>query len=143
MATRKRVSRKQASGYGSENGAAETRGLGVLVERMGSDLRMVAEAVQGLGESVNRQLGEVHARFDQVDRRFDQVDQRFEQVDQRFERIDQRFERIDQRFEQTDRELALVKSAVLETHREVKELRHAVEDLDARKVDRKELVWLR
>ena len=129
MATRKRVSRKQASGYGSENGAAETRGLGVLVERMGSDLRMVAEAVQGLGESVNRQLGEVHARFDQVDRRFDQVDQRFEQVDRRFE--------------QTDRELALVKIAVLETHREVKELRHAVVDLDARKVDRNELVRLR
>ena len=37
------------------------------------------------------------------------------------------------------KDLSLVKTAVVETNRDMKELRRTVEDLDARKADREEL----
>src|SRR5580704_9127853 len=45
-------------------------------------------------------------------------------------------EGMDRRFDGVDREIALVKGAVVETNRDMKTLRRAVEDLDARKADR-------
>ena len=112
--------------------ARSARAFSVLVEEMRSQFKVFGEALEQQREQMAR-------RFDQVDQRFDQVDRRFDQVDRRFEQVDRRFEQVDQRFERVDRELGLVKAAVLENSREIRQLRGAVEALDAKKADRDEV----
>jgi hypothetical protein len=114
MVTKKRATRKS----GSKNGRADVRALGVVMEQMRSELRVVAEAVAG-----------VNGRLDNVDRRFEQMEQRF----------DQRFDAMDAALATVNADLGLVKIAVLDNSREIKDMRHAVEDVDSRKVDRDEL----
>jgi hypothetical protein len=82
-------------------------GFTVVLEDIRSQFRVFGEALQGIRETMD-------ARFDAVDRRFDAVDARADR---------------------TDGELALVKVAVLENNRELKELRGAV----SRLVDRDEV----
>jgi hypothetical protein len=82
-------------------------GFTVVLEDIRSQFRVFGEALQGIRETMD-------ARFDAVDRRFDAVDARADR---------------------TDGELALVKVAVLENNRELKELREAM----SRFVDRDEV----
>src|SRR5580704_7697763 len=96
-------------------------GFTVVLEDIRSQFRVFGEALQGVRETMD-------ARFDAVDRRFDAVDRRFDAVDRRFDAVDARADR-------TDGELALVKTAVLENNRELKELRGAM----TRLVDRDEV----
>jgi hypothetical protein len=70
----------------------------------------------------------MEAGFVAVDRRFDAIDRRFEAVDRRFDAMDGRLDRV-------EGDLALVKTAVLENSRDLKDLRVAV----TRKVDRDEV----
>ncbi len=117
----------------------EARGFAVVVETMHAEFKVFGEALGGLRAQMTEGFDEMRQRFAEVDRRFEQVDRRFEQVDQRFEGIDERFEGIDQRFDRVERDLGLVKVAVLEHGRELRELRSTVTDLAARKVDRDEV----
>jgi hypothetical protein len=84
-----------------------------------------------LRESHERLREELRAGFAEVDRRFGEVDRRFEKVDRRFEQMDRRFDRIEQ-------DVGLVKIAVLDHSRELKETRAAL----ANKVDRHEVETL-
>jgi archaellum component FlaC len=83
---------------------------------------------KAFGEGQELLRDQMRASFEEVDRRFEQVDRRFEQIDHRFEQMDQRFERIEQ-------DVGLVKIAVLDHARELKEIRTALD----RKVDRDEV----
>jgi hypothetical protein len=76
-------------------------GFTVVLEDIRSQFRVFGEALQGIRETMD-------ARFGAVDRRFDTVDARADR---------------------TDGELALVKVAVLENNRELRELRGAVSRL--------------
>ena len=96
-------------------------GFTVVLEDIRSQFRVFGEALQGIRETMDARFGAVDCRFDAVDRRFDAVDRRFDAVEARADR--------------TDGELALVKVAVLENSRELKELRGAV----SRLVDRNEV----
>jgi hypothetical protein len=126
------AARKRTSSRSGANGGADARAFGVVVEQLRSEFKVVAEAVMGLDARMT-------AGFQGVDRRFEGVDRRFDAIDQRFDAADRRFDALDQRVDRVDRELALVKTAVLDTNREVKALRSAVGDLDAHKADRGEL----
>ena len=79
-------------------------GFTVVLEDIRSQFRVFGEALQGIRETMDARFGAVDSRFDAVDRRFDAV-------------------------ERADGELALVKVAVLENTRELKELRGAVSRL--------------
>src|ERR1700679_96990 len=96
-------------------------GFTVVLEDIRSQFRVFGEALQGIRETMDARFGAVDCRFDAVARRFDAVDRRFDAVEARADR--------------TDGELALVKVAVLENSRELKELRGAV----SRLVDRNEV----
>src|ERR1700722_10844229 len=89
-------------------------GFTVVLEDIRSQFRVFGEALQGIRETMDARFGAVDCRFDAVDRRFDAVEARADR---------------------TDGELALVKVAVLENSRELKELRGAV----SRLVDRNEV----
>jgi hypothetical protein len=89
-------------------------GFTVVLEDIRSQFRVFGEALQGIRETMDARFGAVDSRFDAVDRRFDAVEARADR---------------------TDGELALVKVAVLENNRELKELRGAV----SRLVDRDEV----
>ena len=103
MAARK----KKPSGLASA-GAHE---FAVVIEEIRGQFKVFGEALHGFRDS---------------------VDQRFERIDQRFERIDQRFDQVDRRFDRVDQDIALLKSAVLEHGRELKEIRAEL----VKKVDR-------
>src|SRR5271154_2262622 len=91
-------------------------GFTVVLEDIRSQFRVFGEALQGLSETMG-------ARFEAVDRRFDAVDARSDAVNRCFEAVDRRFDAVDARSDRTDGEIALVKAAVLENNRELKELR--------------------
>jgi chromosome segregation ATPase len=121
----------------------------VVLEEMRSQFKVFGEALFGFREQMEASFAEVHERFEQVDRRFEQVDRRFEQVDRRFEQVDRRFEQVDRRFEQIDKrfehiefDIVLIKSAIMEHGRELRDL-HAggarIEEKLERKVDREEV----
>jgi hypothetical protein len=114
MPAKKRATKKTVT----ENGGAEARGFAVVVEALRSDVRVVAEGVQGLREQMEAGFTEVHRRLEAHDRRFDGMDVRLDRL---------------------ERGLGYVERAVLENGREIKELRHAVEALDERKVGRDEI----
>jgi hypothetical protein len=86
-------------------------GFTVVLEDIRSQFRVFGEALQGIRETMDARFGAVDCRFDAVDRRFDAVEARADR---------------------TDGELALVKVAVLENSRELKELRGAVSRLVGR-----------
>ena len=77
----------------------------VVLEDLNSKFKVFGEGLQGVRDELREFRGEVDLRFEAVDRRFDAVDARSDR---------------------TDGELALVKAAVLENNRELKELRGAV-----------------
>ncbi len=91
--------------------AADTRAFVVVLEEIRAQNKVFGEGQQLLRE-------QMLAGFAEVNQRFEQVDWRFEQVDRRFERI--------------EHDVGLVKTAVLEHARELKEIRVGLE----RKVDR-------
>ena len=103
-------------------------GFTVVLEDIRSQFRVFGESLQALSERMD-------ARFDAVDARFEAVDARFDAVDARFEAVDARFDAVDARADRADGELALVKAAVLDNNRDLKELRGAV----TRLVDRDEV----
>jgi methyl-accepting chemotaxis protein len=140
----------------AERTSEEARAFAVVVETMRGEFKVFGEALGDLTrqvragfdevkrgfEDVHRRFEQVDLRFAQVDARFDQVDARFDQVDARFDQVDARFDQVDARFDRVERDLAdvkhdvgLVKIAVLEHSRELKEVRASLD----RKVDRDEV----
>jgi hypothetical protein len=91
----------------SKQPTAGAHDFAVVTEELRGQFKVFGEALQGFR---------------------DHVDRRFEQIDQRFDRVDRRFDRVDQ-------EMGLLKSAVLEHGRELKEIRAGLE----KKVDRNEV----
>jgi archaellum component FlaC len=67
-----------------------------------------------------------------MDGRFEQIDRRFKQMDGRFEQIDRRFDRMEGRFEGLETDVGLLKLAVTENGRELKQVRASVERLEER-----------
>ena len=108
------AARKKAAKKKATTNGVNAHGFTVVVEEIRGQFKVFGEALQGLSDKVT-------AGFADVDRRFEQVDRRFEQV---------------------DRDLGLVKAAILDHGRELKELRGAVETLAATKVDRDEVAGI-
>jgi hypothetical protein len=104
MGARKRMAKRQQT----DNGGADVRAFTVVVEEIHSQINVFGEKLQAFEQS--------------VERRFDQVDHRFERVDRELALV-----RAEMKagFLATDHELALVKTAVLEHNREIKELRQS------------------
>jgi hypothetical protein len=122
MGARKKTARKRQG----DDGGADVRAFTVVVEEINSKINVFGEKVQALDERIER-------RFDALDER---MERRFDTVDREIALV-----RAEMKagFLATDYELGLVKAAVLHHSRDIKELRLAVDDLDARKVDRDEL----
>jgi hypothetical protein len=133
MGARKKTAKKRQD----ESGAVEVRAFTVVLEDIHAKISVFGERMQGLDDRMATALQQIEQRFDRVDHRFDLVDLRFAKIDERFEKVDREFALVRAEmkagFLGAENELALVKTAVLE------ELRHSVEDLDARKVDRADL----
>lgn len=70
---------------------------------------------------------------------FARVDSRLDGIDGRLDGIDGRLDGMDHRFDQVDREMGLVKTAVLDHGRELKEIRGGIERIERTKVDRDEV----
>jgi hypothetical protein len=118
MATKKKSGRSPSA----------ARGFAVVVEEMRSQFKVFGEALQGLCE--------------RVDAGFAQVDVRFAQVDARFAQVDARFGQVDTRFGQVDREIGLLKTAVLENGRDIRDVRNTLSRVEValeKKVDREEV----
>jgi hypothetical protein len=81
---------------------AQERAFAVALESVRGDLRVVGEALQAQGDALQGFREEVGARFDEVDAQFRQVGAHFNRVD-------------------TD--LGLLKSAVIENTRELRQVR--------------------
>jgi hypothetical protein len=118
MAARK----KTAKNVGGGSSGVDVRAFTVVLEGINAKFNVFGEALQGIQAT--------------MDERFGRVDQRFGLVDRELALM-----RGEMRggFQRVDCELSLVQTAVLENNREIKELRVAIEDLDARKADRAEL----
>jgi hypothetical protein len=109
MSTPKKSIRKTAKRTLARRSPA--REFTVVVEDMRSQFNVFGEALQGLAQQMS-------AGFAQVDARFAQVDARFAQVDARFDGV--------------DREVNLVKGAVLEHGRELRDIRTTLTRIDTR-----------
>jgi hypothetical protein len=93
---------------------ADGHGSGVVVEQMQAHFRVFGEALAGLGARVD-------AGFAETDRRFEAIGRRFDDVDRRFDRL--------------EGDMAFVKTAVIDSARETRAIRDALD----RKVDRDEV----
>jgi chromosome segregation ATPase len=141
----------------------EARAFVVVLEEIRAQNKVFGEGQQLLREQMSAGFEEVNRRFEQVDLRFEQVDLRFEQVDRRFERVEHdiaeirqdiaeirqdvvdirqditeiRQDVVDIRQDITEirQDVGLVKIAVLDHSRELKEVRVALD----KKVDRDEV----
>ncbi len=122
MASRKKSDRGGA-GEPIEGPSADARAFTVAVEQMQSQFKVFGEALLGLTEEVRTGFARVDARFEQVDARFDRIDARFEQVDARFEQVEGRLDHL-------DREVGLVKVAVLENARDIRDVKTSLARLE-------------
>ena len=100
-------------------------GVSVVLEDMRSQFKVFGEALQGFREEFSSGLQGLR----------EEVSAGFEQVARRFEQVDHRFEGIDRELGHLKREVVLVKATVIDTSREVREIRGALE----KKVDRDEV----
>jgi hypothetical protein len=106
------------------NGGA-WRAFTVVREEIHAKIDVFGEKLEAVEASLRGEIGEVRA-----------------EMRAGFRDVDRRFDRVEGELAHVKSDVALVKIAVLENTREVKDLRRAVEDLDARKVDRSELASL-
>ena len=113
---------------------AQERAFAVALESVRGDLRVVGEALQAQGdalqgfrEEVGARFDEVDAQFRRVDARFDEVDTQFRQVGARFDEVDAQFRQVGAHFERVDTDLGLLKSAVIENTRELRQVRVALD----------------
>jgi hypothetical protein len=125
MAVRKRSKSTKRNG----------QAFGVIVEELRGHFRVYGEALAALRQTMDERFDQVDRLFGAMDRRFADVDRRFDQVDQRFTEVDRRFDHVDRRLDRTDSDIGLVKAAVLEHARELKEIRVILE----KKADREEV----
>ena len=111
---------------GRRNKAAKTASVdahafAVVLEEIRAQNKGFGEGQQLLREQMSLLREQMSAGFEDVSRRFEQVDARFERVEGRLDRI--------------ENDVGLVKIAVIEHARELKEIRVALE----KKVDRDEV----
>jgi methyl-accepting chemotaxis protein len=100
--------------------SSDARAFAVVLEEIRAQNKVFGEGQQLLRE-------QMAAGFEEVNRRFEQVDDRFQQVDRHFEHIEQDVAELRQ-------DVGLVKIAVLEHSRGLKEIRVGLD----KKVDRDE-----
>ncbi len=96
----------------------------IVLEDLRSQFKVFGEALGALGEKV-----------DSLEQKVDRLE---EKVDRGFEQVDRRFEQVDRRLETLECDMKLVKTAILDQHRELAtkvsrdELEEAVERAVAR-----------
>jgi hypothetical protein len=134
MAARKNKATKTTS--------EEARAFVVVLEEIraqnkvfGEGQQLLHEQQQMLRQEQQMLRQEMLAGFAEVHRRFQEVDRRFQEVDRRFEAVDGRFDRVEHDIAEIRQDVGLVKIAVLDHARELKEVRVALE----KKVDRDEV----
>ncbi len=108
--------------------SSEARAFVVVLEEIRAQNKVFGEGQQLLHEQMS-------AGFEEVNHRFEQVNHRFEEVNCRFEQVDRRFDRVEHDIAEIRQDVGLVKIAVLDHSRELKEIRVALE----KKVDRDEV----
>jgi tetrahydromethanopterin S-methyltransferase subunit G len=106
---------------------AQERAFAVALESVRGDLRVVGEALQAQGDALQGFREEVGARFDEVDAQFRRVDARFDEVDTRFRQVDAEFRQVGVHFDRVDTDIGLLKSAVIENTRELRQVRAALD----------------
>ena len=131
--------------------SVSVREFTVILEDVRSRFTVFGEALQSLDAKVERGFarvdGDMAAGFARVDREmaagFARVDQ---EMTARFGRVDDEFERVDHGmaagFARVDRDIGLLKSAVTDNSRELREVRATVTRIEAaleKKVDRDEV----
>jgi chromosome segregation ATPase len=137
MAARKKTVKQQQGGNG--NGVADARALAVVIEEQRAQFKVFGEALQGVRDNLTDLRGEMDRRFDGVDREIALVKGEIVVVKGDLSAVKGELSVVKGELSVVKTDLSLVKSAVLETNRDVKDLRRSVGELDARKVDRDEL----
>jgi archaellum component FlaC len=123
------VERKKTTARSSAGAARRAPGsqaFTVVLEEVRSQFKVFGEALESLSEKVDRGFEQVDRRFEQVDRRFEKIEHRLDGIDVRLDGIDVRLDGIDVRLDGIDvrldgltRDMGLVKTAVLDQHREL------------------------
>ena len=95
-------------------------------------LAAMLESMRGESRAVGEVVNRLEARLEGFQ---EGVDARFRQVDARFDRVDARLDAVDSRLGRVEHDVVLLKDAVIETTRELKHVRVAID----KKVDRDEI----
>jgi predicted nucleic acid-binding Zn-ribbon protein len=112
--------------------AGDAGAFAVVVETLRGDFRVFGEALTGLRGEVADLRGEVHAGFERVDRELTSVRADMSEVKHDLSEVKHELSEVKHDLSEVKHELGLVKSAVLEHGRELREIRD-------RKVDREEV----
>jgi archaellum component FlaC len=123
MATR----RKKMASDGSE----ASRAVGIVLEEMRGHFKAFGERFDGVDgrldgidrrlDGIDRRLDGVEGRLDRVEGRLDGVERRLEGVEGRLDGVEGRLEGVEGRLDDVSHEVGLVKIAVLENTRALKE----------------------
>jgi type I site-specific restriction endonuclease len=127
MAARKNKAPKTSS--------EEARAFVVVLEEIRAQNKVFGEGQQLLHEQQQTLRQEQQMLRQEMSAGFAEVHRRFQEVDLRFEAVDRRFDRVEHDIAEIRQDVGLVKIAVLDHARELKEVRVALE----KKVDRDEV----
>jgi hypothetical protein len=116
VAERKKGSSKGASG--------SAHAFAVVVEEMRGHFKAFGERLDGFGQrldGIDGRLDGIDRRLDGIDVRLDGIDVRLDGIDVRLDGIDRRLDGIDGRLDDLTHDMGLVKTAVLEHSRALKQ----------------------
>ncbi len=113
----------------SRTAEREADGFTVVLEDVRAQFGVFGEALQSLREQMDKRFDAVDRRFESMEGRFESMEGRFDSMDGRFDSMDGRVESIESRLDRNDQALGLVKTAVLESSRELKAHGHALEQI--------------
>ncbi|MGD0529824.1 MAG: hypothetical protein ABSE49_32110 [Polyangiaceae bacterium] len=119
----------------SKSTSAEARAFVVVLEEIRAQNKVFGEGQQLLHEQQQTLRQEQQMLRQEMSAGFAEVHRRFQEVDLRFEAVDRRFDRVEHDIAEIRQDVGLVKIAVLDHARELKEVRVALE----KKVDRDEV----
>ena len=120
---------------GTKTNSVDAHAFAVVLEEIRAQNKGFGEGQQLLREQMSTLGEQVSSLGEQMSSLREQMSAGFEDVNRRFERVDARFERVEGRLDRIENDVGLVKIAVIEHARELKEVRVALE----KKVDRDEV----
>lgn len=95
--------------------------LKLILEKTVATEKNVKELTEEL-ISVKNRLGGLEKRFDGLETRFDGLEERFDGLEERFNGLETRFQRVENDVKKMKEEQSMIKQAVMETNKNVKQL---------------------